>query len=302
LAQWENANGKVIVHDLADDTTEEKNAKHILWEEYYYEQDASAPDNRVEDILGKMETDAAVVFKKIRLFEDADPNRIAERLKSSLTNDDIQVIRGFAAHQYFRIPGAIDHKRFELEPSGIPDSVKEMELNPGRFVESGVAYLEDAFKKLMVMLFVSSGQDYITSDWPCFDMADSDSAPLLGEDLGTKPGVVAYFPISPRIAAVFFSPQLSDVSSVAASLLRTQVITRVQPNSEVKNQNTLVIQKAERFVIATEISSWIFKIASKRKKGRPKKVSTSSRLVGDCCRSSHIPRDMLFGSEWHGKR
>lgn len=273
MAQWENANGKVIVHDLADDTTEEKSPKSILWEEYYYEQDAAAPDNRVEDILGKVETDAAVVFKKLRSFEDADdPNKIADRLKSRLTNDDIQVIRRFAAHQYFRVPGAIDHKRFELEPSGIPDSVKEMELNPGRFVESGVAYLEHAFQKLMVLLCVSSGHDYITSDWPCFDMADSDDAPLLGEDLGTKPGVIAYFPISPRIAAVFFNPQLSDVSSIAASLLRTQVITRVQPNSEVKNQNTLVIQKAERFVIAREVSSYIFKIASTRKKGRPTKV------------------------------
>lgn len=272
LAQWENTNGKVIVHDLADDATEERNPKNILWEEYYYEEDAVAPDNRVEDILGKMETDAAVVFNKIRSFENADPNKTADRLKSELTDDDIQVIRRFAAHQYFRVPGAIDHKRFELEPSGVPDSVKDMELNPGRFVEGGVAYLEDEFKKLMMLLCVSSGQDYITSDWPCFDMADSDDAPLLGEDLGRKPGVIAYFPISPRIAAVFFSPQLSDVSSVAASLLRTQVLTKVQPNSEVKNQNALVIQKAERFVIAREISSWIFKIASTRKKGRPTKV------------------------------
>jgi hypothetical protein len=272
LAQWENADGKVTIHDLADDTTEEKSAKSILWEEYYYEQDAAAPDNRVEDILGKVETDAAVVFKKLRSFEDADPSKIAERLKSNLTDDDIQVIRRFAAHQYFRVPGAIDHKRFELEPSGIPDAVKQMELNPGRFVESGVAYLEDAFQKLMVLLVVSSGLDYITSDWPCFDMADSDDAPLLGEDLGTKPEVFAYFPISRRIAAVFLSPQLSTVTSNAASLLRTQVITKVQPNSEVKNQNTLVIQKAERFVIARGISSFIFKIASTRKKGRPTKV------------------------------
>lgn len=272
LAQWENANGKVIVHDLADDTVEQRNPKNILWEEYYYEEDAAAPDNRIEDILGKMETDAAVVFNTIRSFDDADPGKIADRLKSDLTNDEIQVIRRFAAHQYFRVPGAIDHKRFELQPSGIPDSVKEMELNPGRFVESGVAYLEDAFQKLMILLCVSSGQDYITSDWPCFDIADSDDAPILGEDLGTKPGVAAYFPISPRIAAVFFSPQLPEVSSIAASLLRPRLKTKVQSNSKVENQNKLVIQQSERFVIAREISSRIFKIASTRKKGRPIKA------------------------------
>lgn len=88
LAQWENANGKVIVHDLADDTVEQRNPKNILWEEYYYEEDAAAPDNRIEDILGKMETDAAVVFNTIRSFDDADPGKIADRLKSDLTNDE----------------------------------------------------------------------------------------------------------------------------------------------------------------------------------------------------------------------
>jgi Protein of unknown function (DUF4238) len=268
LAQWENAKRQVVVHDLADDTTEEKSPKSIFWEKYYYEEDLAAPDNRVEDILGKLETDTAVVFKKLRSFHDVDPNKIVRRLKSRLTNEDIQFIRRFAAHQYFRVPGAIDHKRFELQPSGIPESVKETELNPGRFVESGVAYLEGAFQKLMVLLLVSPGQDYITSDWPCFDMRDSDNAPVLGEDLGTKPGVVAYFPISRRIAAVFFSKQLSLLSD----LLGTELITTVQQDAEVLNQNTLIVQKAQRFVVAREKSPYIFKVASTRNKGRPKKV------------------------------
>ena len=184
-----------------------------------------------------METDTAVVFEKIRSFHDVDPNKIARRLKSRLTKDDIQTIRRFAAHQYFRVPGAIDHKRFELQPSGIPEFVKEMQLNPGRFVESGVAYLEGAFQKLIVLLLVSPGQDYITSDWPCFDMADSDYAPILGEDLGTQRGVIAYFPISRRIAAVFFSKQ----HSLKSALLPTEVITGVQTDADVLNQNTLAV-------------------------------------------------------------
>jgi hypothetical protein len=268
LAQWENVNHKVVVHDLADDTTEEKNPKSVLWEEYYYEENPAAPDNRIEDILGKVETEAAVLFEKLRSFHDVDPNKIARQLQSNLVNEDIQLVRRFAAHQYFRVPGAIDHKRFELQSSGIPDSVQEMELNPGRFVESGVAYLEEAFQKLMVLLLVSPGQDYITSDWPCFDMADSDNAPILGEDLGTKPGVVAYFPISPRIAAIFFSKQYSSLSVQ----MPTEMITRVQEDSEVLNQNTLIVQKAQRFVISRVKSPDIFKEASARKKGRPKKA------------------------------
>jgi hypothetical protein len=40
----------------------------------------------------------------------------------------------------------------------------------------------------------------------------------------------------------------------------------------VLNQNALVVQKAQRFVIAREKTAEIFEMASKRKMGRPKKV------------------------------
>ena len=268
LAQWDNSNNVVVQHDLADDKMEHKNAKSILWEDYYYEEDPSAPDNRVEDILSKIETDAAVVFEKIRSFNDADPNKIEQRLTSGLTKDEIEIIRRFAAFQYFRVPGAIEQKRSELHSSEIPEAVKEMALNPGRFVESGVAYLQESFRQLNVLLLVSGGQDFVTSDWPCFDLADSDTAPLLGEDLGSKPGVVAYLPISTRVAVLFFSKKYS----VLSAQLKGGVITRVETDGEVRNQNTLVIQKAERFVIASRESPFIFKVASKRKKSRPQKT------------------------------
>ncbi len=92
------------------------------------------------------------------------------------------------------------------------------------------------------------------------------SEQLLG--IRTKPGVVAYFPISRRIAAVFFSKQHSFLSA----LLPTGVITNVQQDADVLNENTLIVQKAQRFVVAREKSPDIFKIASTRNKGRPKKV------------------------------
>jgi hypothetical protein len=107
-------------------------------------------------------------------------------------------------------------------------------------------------------------------------MADSDNAPVLGQDLGTKPVVVAYFPISPGIAAVFFSKQHSFLSP----LLATEVITRVQPDAEVLNQNTLIVQKAQRFVVASEKSPDIFKVASTRNKGRAHAQQTAMPVVG----------------------
>jgi hypothetical protein len=46
----------------------------------------------------------------------------------------------------------------------------------------------------------------------------------------------------------------------------------------VKNQNTLVVQKAERFVVASRAEPYIFKIAAKRKKARA--AASSVRCAG----------------------
>jgi hypothetical protein len=46
-------------------------------------------------------------------------------------------------------------------------------------------------------------------------------------------------------------------------------IETVQPDSFVRNQNVLVIQKAERPVVAYKESPFIFSVAAKRKKSRP---------------------------------
>jgi hypothetical protein len=43
----------------------------------------------------------------------------------------------------------------------------------------------------------------------------------------------------------------------------------VQTDGLVKNQNTLVIQNAERFVVASKPEPYIFQVAAKRKKVRP---------------------------------
>ncbi len=117
---------------------------------------------------------------------------------------------------------------------------------------------------MKLLILASPSREFITSDWPCFDMKDSLDSPLLGEEIGRNPGVVCYLPLTPRFGAVFFT---SDFSTAASRVAR--VIVRPQPDGVVKNQNTLVIQRAERFVVASKEEPYIFQIAAKRKKVRP---------------------------------
>jgi hypothetical protein len=95
-------------------------------------------------------------------------------------------------------------------------------------------------------------------------MKDSPDSPLLGEEIGKNPGVVCYLPLASCFGAVFFTGDFSG----AASRVRRVVVTS-QSDGLVKNQNTLVIQQAERFVVASKAESYVFQIAAKRKKARP---------------------------------
>jgi hypothetical protein len=47
-------------------------------------------------------------------------------------------------------------------------------------------------------------------------------------------------------------------------------VASVMTAGNARNQNTLVIQKAERFVVASKAEDFIFKVAAKRKKSRPR--------------------------------
>ena len=95
-------------------------------------------------------------------------------------------------------------------------------------------------------------------------MKDSPDNPLLGEEIGHNAGVVCYLPLGPMVGSVFYTAGFS-----VAAFRAPRLVVSPQTDSVIKNQNTLVIQKAERFVVASHEESFIFKIASKRKKARP---------------------------------
>jgi hypothetical protein len=268
LRQWADSKGHITCHNIPAGTTFACDPTNALAQSYFYEHDPTKPDNRVEKILSTMEGVCAVTFKKLPGPADAAaiaarPREAAVSIRAKLTDSDLDNLSQFAAYQYMRVPGAIDQKAHELQPSEINAEFKERALRPGNFTESGYGYVGDRFRKMKLLLLVSPRVELITSDWPCFDMKDSPDSPLLGEEIGRNPGVVCYLPLSPLIGAVLFS---SEFSMSAARVPR--LVTRVEADGEARAQNTLVIQKAERFVVATKAEDYVFKVAAKPKKLR----------------------------------
>jgi hypothetical protein len=159
-----------------------------------------------------MEGVCSATFKKLAQAHPTggrSAGDIAAALKALLTERDVDNLSQFAAYQYLRVPGAIEQKAYELQPAEISEAAKDHALNPGRFVESGYDYVRNRFKAMKLLLLVSPGRDFLTSDWPCFDFKDSANSPLFGEEVGRNPEVVCYMPLTPRIAALFFAADFS---------------------------------------------------------------------------------------------
>lgn len=271
LRLWEAENSKqVICHDIKDENIFLSSPRRILKKKYFYEEDLSTPDNRVEDILSKMEGACSVHFKSLKQLDinSAGFNKkeqCCRLVRNALTAEVSRAIKIFAAYQYLRVPGAIDQKRYELSADKLIQLRQDYLLNAGRFVESGFSHIKERFLSLKLMITMSTGQDLITSDWPCFDMKDSNNSPVLGEEVGINPDVIVYLPLTPRLGAILYP---SNHIPQSGSHQAPDVIVRPVSGADARNQNTLVIQQAQRLVIANKQKDYIFKVAKKRKKNK----------------------------------
>lgn len=270
LSQWcEPGKNAVHCYDLVEGKHFTPAPKNILASRYFYEEDPVNPDNRMENHLSEMEAEASHVFRDLASLDFSDLRQDDkrghfQRATGALTENVCKAIKTFANYQYLRVRGAIETKRFELRPSALDANQRDYQLNPGRFVESGVAYTQERFQSLRMLMCISQKEEFITSDWPCFDMQDSELAPKLGEDLGREPGVVCYMPLNPRMAAIFYPGNFDRT----AGLVPNRFAMVIAP-AEVRSMNTLVIQQAEQFVVTRKLSDFVFKVAAKRKKASP---------------------------------
>lgn len=176
------------------------------------------------------------------------------QLQNKMTDDLSTTIKKFALSQYLRVPLALEQKKYELG-----SAQAEFDLTQGAFLETGYQYNEQTFQNLKILLVISEHRDFVTSDCPCFDMNDSKFAPLLGEAIGRDHSVIAVLPINPKMAAIFYPPNHLPIASKTPDIFAMHF-----KDADVRNMNNLVIQQADRYVIAAKEESYIFKIASKR--------------------------------------
>lgn len=270
LKLWSSgSSGTIVCHDLREEEVFEPNPDGVLVRKFFYEENPNAPDNRVENVLAKMEGQCSIYFSALAKLDikGSSSREIFENLRkvrAALCSEACRAIKAFAGYQYLRVPGAISQKRYELKNSGFTEVQKDYELNPGRFVDYGFSYIADRFQSLKILVLMSTGEDFITSDWPCFDLKDSAFSPLLGEEVGINPEVVVYLPLNPHLGAVLYpSHHAPDSGSHSAP----EVLVMPCADEIVRNQNSLIIQQADRFVIANKRKEdFIFRVARNRKK------------------------------------
>jgi hypothetical protein len=267
---WADSSNQIYLYDLQNQNHRFTGSKNILYDEVFYEEDPANPDNRIENILGEIEKASAPILKGLNEIINKYPNysqgkQLKQELEVFLAPDKLQIIKNFSVFQYLRIPGAIEQKNYELQGSSMQKVDIDYALNPGRFVESGFDYLKERFGALKMLLNYSHNESFLSSDWPCFDMKDSDDAPLLAEELGGSKEVVACITLGPRLRVIFYPQNFSSNPRLANP---PDLIIKLTPDSQVKNHNTLIIQQAIRYVISNKRADFIYKIASKRKRNK----------------------------------
>lgn len=267
---WADSSNQVCLYDLKNKSSKLAGSKKILFEEFYYEEDPANPDNRIETILGEIESESAPILKGLneitkKYHRYSQDKQLKNELIDFLGSDQQKIIKKFSAFQYLRIPGAIEQKEYELQGSSLQKEEIDYGLNPGRFVESGFAYLKDRFEALKMLVHYCYDESFLTSDWPCFDMKDSDDAPLLAEEIGATKNVVACITLGPRLRVIYYPRTYSSNPKLSSP---PDLIVESTPYSQVKNHNTLIIQKAIRYIISNKRVDFIDKIASKRKRNK----------------------------------
>ena len=267
LKLWSNDHNRVWQYDLKEGSCVEKGTKGILYGDFYYEEDQQNPDNRIENILSKIESETSTILSGLnqitnRYTKFSQNSNLKCEIEKFITIEKLQTIKKFAAFQYLRIPGAIEQKEYELSTSPLQRSEIDYCLNPGRFVESGYNYIKEHFLSLNAFIHYSFNTEFLTSDWPCFDLKDSYYAPLLGEEIGQSNAVIACLVIVPRLRLLLYP---SNYGLSSGSLVIPSLVVSDTSESDVKNQNNLAIQQSIRYVISRKKEDFIFKVASKRK-------------------------------------
>lgn len=256
----------LYLYDLPNKQCKKSTPKEILTQKYFYEHDMAKPDNEVENVLSLIDGEFAALLRDMNKIISkyrfsSEEKTLRTELKALITLKNQIILKKFSAYQYLRIPGAMEQKRYELEPGKIHQLYLEEQLKPANFVRSGYEYIRERFlNHLGIIIFYSLDEELLTSDWPCFDFNCLDYSPILGEEIGLSKDVIIAFPLLPRVLMILY-----PYHAITGQQNKEHIEFGVFPKNKVKNTNKLIIQQASRWIISNKKCDFIFNIASKRK-------------------------------------
>ncbi|WP_439863488.1 DUF4238 domain-containing protein [Pseudomonas antarctica] len=262
------AGRQVMAHFLQQQSSEPRNSKSILHGKWFYEEDTSEPDNRIEKMFGEHEESWRGVMRFITFSaenartihrEETSPQISEEqyvcRTLASLfcaMPEYVDSIKNFACISYFRTPAALKRKRAELDHPQVPGgATMAVDLSAFDLASQAMSSsLRDRFNSLNIVLLVAPQSSFVTSDRPCFDLdlAQNKYAPLLGYDIGRLETVVGYFPLSAKLA-VLFVPSVLKTNTQTLKTPKVNVVTL--PAHAVREFNLLTVKMADEIVVST---------------------------------------------------
>ena len=258
---------QVMAHFLEQQSSEPRNSKSILHAKWFYEENPSQPDNYIENMFGEHEAswskvmsfttfvadNARTDYRKTPSTRETEEQYVCRTLVSMLCTLPryADSIKNFACISYFRTPSALRQKRAELNHPQGPGGTIELDLSAFEFASQAMSSsLRERFAGLNILLLVASESSFVTSDRPCFDLdlAQSESAPLMGYDIGRLETVVGYFPLSARFAVLFVPKVLkTDTQTLNTPAIRVLSL----PERAVREFNQLTVDMDSEIVVST---------------------------------------------------
>ena len=242
----------------------------VLAANWFYERDADAPDNEIETSFRKDEAEYATTM---RFMDFACSNALAIAREGAQESaayvgrtfasylqafpEYLTTLKRFAALCYVRVPAAMNLKRNELVRNLNSAHLAEALTLPHKFLTfARESTLIDRFNGLSVQLWITLDADFVTSDRPCFDVDTSVSGyhPLSGYAIGRRNDVIAMFPLSHRMLLLLIPTDLH----VFGQLTSQSPSIRVVGKDAVRRVNSMIVNFAERWIIAREREEAIF--------------------------------------------
>jgi hypothetical protein len=169
-------------------------------------------------------------------------------------------LKEFAAISYARTPAVMSLKHGELKADAkIRSDLCNSMTEPFRFIRQlRESTLLQRFNSLNVQFWISVEKGFLTCDRPCYDFGDVSSGhwPLSGYDIGRQSDVVAFMPLTPQVAMLIAPPSARvNNQNIDFPPFSTKLLT----SYDLDIANTMTINMAQRWVIASERNTGIYK-------------------------------------------